>query len=434
MAKQLLSYFFPITANDPTPAASTAFLKQVCILVAPKSGVTVDVVTLCTSMTAVAALTNNIEAQQLFNAGMNRVYVLPVNDLDVAAVMAAEGSDFYTVLVSSDFADAAIDPSAATGTITITSYANLISGTADVITINGTAFTAQAGAATLGTGTFRAYTSNDLTAASLVAQINGHATVSLAVVASAVAAVVTITSQNTGSSGNDLTLGYTDNDVNVGATKSGTTLTGGDGLFLGTFGGVVGMSSTDDAKLATYATTPKWAPFHTTTGNKAKNMFYAFGKLLANPLDWLNQQYISMPLADDVDSLGDSEALFDDKINFVMTDDEFGKRLGLFAAGGKAIVAPYIIRNLEIDMQSKALAYVSGNMPGYTHTQAALLEDELQKIISGTPDVPGYVQKGWLVSGTVEVKLEQDNYIASGYIDIPTPRALWRIFGSLTQT
>lgn len=432
--KILLDYFFPVVANDPTPAASTAFLKQVCILVLPKDGgVTTGVVTACTTMTAVGLLTNNTEAQQLFNAGMNKVYVLPVDDLDVADAMETYGSQFFTVLISSDFDDADIAQTKATGTFTVTSYANLVSGTDDTITIDGTVFTAQAGAAVLGEATFQAATSNDATAASLAAQINGHAVASTKVVASVVGAVVTLTAVDYGSAGN-YALAYNDNDTNVGMTKSGTAMTGGDGLFLGTFGGVVGISSTDDAILATYAATPNYAPFHTTSGNKAKNMFYAFGKLLSNSLDWLNQQYIAMPFADDVDTLGDANSLFDDKINFVMNDDEFGKRLALFAVGGKAIVAPYIIKNLIIDTQSKALQYVSGNQPGYTHTQAALLEDELQNVISGTEDTPGYIQKGWLDSGKIEVKLEEDNFVASGYITIPTPRALWRIFGSLTQS
>lgn len=433
--KILLDYFFPIVANDPTPAASTAFLKQVCILVLPKDGgVTTGVVTACTSNAAVALLTNNTEAAQLFNAGMNKVYVLPVDDLDVADALETYGSDFYTVLISSDFDDADIAATAATGNITITSYANLVSGTDDTVTIGATVFTAQAGAAVLGEATFQAATSNDATAASLRAQINAHAVASTKVVAAGSGAIVTLTAVDTGSAGNAIALAYTDNDTNVGATKSGVFLTGGDGLFLGTFGGVVGVSSTDDAALATYAATSKWAAFHTTSGNKAKNMFYAFGKLLSNASDWLNQQYITMPVADDVETLGDAESLFDDKISFVLNDDEFGKRLGLFAAGGKAIVAPYIIRNLEIDMQSKALQYVSGNQPAYTKVQAALLEDEMQKVIDGTPDTPGYVQKGWLVSGTVAVTLEEDNFVASAEIDIPTPRALWRIFGSLTQS
>lgn len=115
----------------------------------------------------------------------------------------------------------------ATGTITITSYANLVSGTDDSVGVNGTTFTAQTGAVTPGDATFRAATSNDATATSLAAQINAHATVSLAVYATALAAVVTIHAMHGGTAGNSIALAYTDNDANIGATKSGTALSGG---------------------------------------------------------------------------------------------------------------------------------------------------------------------------------------------------------------
>ena len=305
----LLDYFFPITAISPTPAASTAYLKQVCIIVTPKAAVPTGIATLCTSMVGVAALTDNTEAQQLFNAGMSRVYVMPADDLDLADALVDYGSDFFTVLISSDFVDA------------------------------------------------------DVTAADF-----------------------------------------------------------------GTFKGVVGVSSDSDVFLAVQSVIENRAAFHTTTTNKAKNLFYAFGKLLSNSLNWTNQQYITMPVADDVATLGAANALFDDKISFVINDTEFGKRLGLFAAGSKAIVAPYITRNLEIDLQSRALSYISGNQPGYTKTQAALLEDELQKVVTG------FIDRQWIDAGTVEVKLEQENFVASGYINISEPKALWRIFGEIRQT
>ncbi len=433
--KILLDYFFPISSISPTPQASTAFLKQVLAVVKPKVGVPTGVVTLCTSVSAVQALTDNADVAQLFNAGMNRVYVLPMNDLDLADVLAAEGSQFFTVLISSDFNKDDVNASAATGSATITSYANLVSGTADTIEVAGQVFTAQAGAAVLGEATFQAATNNNATATSLAAQINAHANTKDKVLAVADAGVVTITAKSAGVEGNAFTLVYTDNDANVGATVTGSgTLAGGDGLDLGAWKGVTGVSSDDDAFLEEQAVIERRSAFHATTDTKAKNMFYAFGKLLSNALNWTNQQFIQMPFADDVDELGEANNLFDLKIGMVISDDEFGKRLGLFAAGGQAIVAPYIKRNLEIDLQSKALSYVSANQPQYTLTQAALLEDELQTVIDGNESNPGYVGRGWLTGGKVEIKLEQENFVASGYIEIPAPTALWRILGQITQT
>jgi len=313
-----------------------------------------------------------------------------------------------------------------------------VSGTDDAIGVAGVSFVAQAGAAVLGEATFQAATDNNTTAQSLVDQINAHATASALVTASRSGAIVTITAKNAGSGGNAIALAYTDNDTNVGATKSGTTLTGGDGLFLGTFKGVTGVSSDDVDFLEEQNAIENRCGFFGNSTNKAKNMMYAFGKLLSNPSDWKNQQYVTMPFDDGVDELGEAENLFDtNKISFAIKDDEMGIRLALFACGQKAIVAPYIIRNLEIDLQSKGLQYVSANQPGYTLTQAALLEDELQKVIDGDGiegGNPGYVGKGWITSGSVRITLAADNFVASGNIQVPTPRAMWRINGTLTQS
>lgn len=426
--KILLDYLFPVSAVTPTAPASTAFLKQVLIVVKPKGGGTTGVISEAPNYAAVQFITDNTDAQALFNAGMTKVYVLPMADLDLSGIAL---TDFYTILVSSDFTDADMELAQAYASATITSFANLLTGTPDTFTLGGIVFTAQAGAAVAGSGTFQAATSNDLTAASLAAQINAHATLAPLVTAVAVGAVVTVTAKDAGTAGNDIGIVYTDNGANVGMTLAhvvSAKLSGGAGLIVDTFAGVVGFSSTSDSFLEDQAVIENRAAFHTTTGTKARNMFYAFGKLLSNVLNWSNQQYIQTPYSDDVDLLGEANSLFDKKINFVMDDDQFGARLGLFVAGGKAIVAPYITKNLQIDMQSKALQYISGNQPAYTLTQAALLEDELQKVIDG------YISRGWIERGTVSILLEQENFVASGYINISEPKALWRIFGEIRQT
>lgn len=110
----------------------------------------------------------------------------------------------------------------ASGTVTITSYANLVSGTDDVVTVGATAFTAQSGAATPGAATFQAATSNADTAASLALQINSHATASTVVRARAEGAIVYLTAIHGGEDGNSIVLTYTDNDTNIGATVSGS--------------------------------------------------------------------------------------------------------------------------------------------------------------------------------------------------------------------
>lgn len=445
MAKILLDYFFKIQAVNPTPAASTAFLKQACLVVAPKGGYAGAIGTpvLCTTYAQIAAITDNLEGREFLDAGLSRVYIMPVEDLYLSTFLAAAAAvnKFFTLVISSDFDDAEVDQTAADGTVTITSYANLVSGTDDIITVNGVALTAQTGAAVLGEATFQAATSNELTAASLAAQINAHEDLEDVVFATVVGAVVTITAiVDNYWDGNDVTLTYTDGDAMVGATLAGLSagkLSGGAGLFVGAFAGVTAGASADSAFCAEQAAIENRCWFKCTVTTKAKNCCYAFGKLLSNPTDWKNQQYITVPYDDEVEVLGNAETLFDDKVSFVISDDEFNKRLSLFACGGKSIVAPYIIRNLEIDLQSKGLQYVSANQPAYSLTQAALLEDELQKVIDGDGlenGNPGYIGKGWLTAGSVRVTLEEDDFIASGSITVPTPRSMWRINGTLTQS
>lgn len=310
MAKILLDYVFPISVISPTPQASTAFLKQVCVVAKPNGGGTAGDIVACTSVADVEAVTDNDNAEQLFNAGMAKVYVLLANTLDVADAIEDGIGSFYTLLISDDFADA------------------------------------------------------------------------------------------------DLT------DLDVGG-----------------FDGVVGFSTQDATVAATQAAIEKHCAFLTNSTNKAKNMFYAFGSLLSNPINWVNQQYITMPVNDDHDSLGDAETLFDEKVSFVIHDDEFGNRLALFCAGGKAIVAPYILKNLMVDLQSKALQWISGNEPQYTIKEAALLETRLQQDV-----IELYITRTWIAAGVVAVTLEEDNFVAAGRINVSEPKALWRVVSEMRQT
>jgi hypothetical protein len=115
----------------------------------------------------------------------------------------------------------------ARGIVEITSYANLVSGTDDAIQVGATNFVAQAGAATPGDATFQAATSNTVTASSLAAQINAHATAGSLVYAWSIDAKVYIRALLGGTDGNSIGLVYDDNDTNIGLTVSAATLLGG---------------------------------------------------------------------------------------------------------------------------------------------------------------------------------------------------------------
>lgn len=108
------------------------------------------------------------------------------------------------------------------GTITISSYANLVSTSGDTIQVAGVDFVAQSGSATLGEATFQAASSNNNTATSLAAQINAHETAGAKVYAQAASAVVHLVciEDNPASAP---TLTYTDGSpTTVGASVTGS--------------------------------------------------------------------------------------------------------------------------------------------------------------------------------------------------------------------
>jgi hypothetical protein len=105
----------------------------------------------------------------------------------------------------------------ASGTITLSS-----SAAADTVTINGTVFTETSGAPT--GNQFQHGATDTITAANLAAAINGSATAIVAnnVSASSAGAVVTITSKESGTVGNLMTLA-----ISAHGSVSGANLTGG---------------------------------------------------------------------------------------------------------------------------------------------------------------------------------------------------------------
>ncbi len=421
----LLDYMFPITSIEPTPAASTAFLKQACVVAKPKDGgVTTGVITVCTTQAEVDDLVGAVasaEVAKLFSGGMSKVSILPMDDLNLADALEGHESDFFTILVSSDFSDEEIGSSEGETVAEVKSFlkiqdilytSKLVGVAGNDITINyNSGGTAGSEGVSVATHAITVTMEDGVSTAAQIATAIGNYAPANALVGTAVDSGDESDKQAV--FGSAVTLG------------GGVDPVSGYGLDVGAFNGVVGVSSTDDDFLADQAGVANRSAWHTTSSNKAKNMFYAFGKMLSNALAWRNQQYISMPLADDV---GEADGYFDDKINFVISDDQYANRLGLFVAGGKAIVSPYIKRNLQIDLQSAALQYISGNQPGYTKTQAALLEDELQKVMQE------YIDDQSIEDGTVEVSLVEDNFVANGEINIAEPGALWRIQAEMRAT
>ena len=308
MSKTLLDFVFNVTALAATPAPSVGWLRKVCVVCAPASGVSTRYVEITSELSA-ASYTDNAEIAELFDGGMTSVGLAVASSLGSAEeLIDANDGEFFTVLVSSDFS-------------------------------------------------------------------------------------------------------------------------GAEGSFA-SFPGVVGVSfeATAEGSAETYAATENRCAFMQKTGatHGAKNMFYAFGKLLASALRFSNQQFITMPY-DDEFGLGDAENYFDERLSFVLTDDDYGKRLAFLCCGGKAIVAPYVLEEIQILMQGRALSYITANQPAYTKKNASRLEDYLEGVYDA------YITTGQIESGSVDVELLADDFEASALVTVARPRALWRVEAEITQ-
>lgn len=293
-------------------------------------------------MTQVLAITDNEDAEQLFNAGMTRVYIIGATELDMETVLATYGQNFFTVLISSDFVMADITASKATLKVNKTTY------TAKTVGKGGNSISIEyTSGATAGNEVVT------VTVKKISVQIESGVSTQLQIktkILASAAAMLLI----------DSPVIDDGEDAATQATYTNTNLAGGDGFFKGAFKGVFGFSCEDEAFAAEFAAVENQVGFYALDDNGAGTMFFAFGSLLAST-SWNNQQYISMPFDDEVDELGEALALFEDKVSFTINDDEFSKRLALFAVGGKAIVAPYIIKDLCINIQSKALTWINAN-------------------------------------------------------------------------
>lgn len=306
MKDVLLEYVMKVDAYAPTPSASTAYIRKVLCVVKPLPEGATGKITECTTKAEVQALTT-ANCHVLLEAGLPSVYVLPMNDLNIADIVEADNKKFFTILVD------------------------------------------------------RAFTNEDL-----------------------------------------------------------------NGFDAGDFAGVVGWTVENREQAKNWGYGNSNVGFYDLDVNGSQNMYYAFGKLLSAN-NWKNQQYIEMPFGSGISSINQAELMFEDSISFVLTSEEYKNRLALFASNRRAIVAPYVYEELTLKLQSKALQYISLNQPNYTEAEASLLEDALQGVVDG------YVEQGILTHGKVVVSLTDEQFVAQASINIPEPKALWRIRATMKQ-
>lgn len=300
----LLDYVMKVDVLAPIPPASTSYLRKVLCVVKPLPDGETGTITECTDKTSIQSKTN-AQCWKLLDAGLNSVYVLPTNTLDIADVLAETKYKFFTILI-----DGAFD--------------------------------------------------------------------------------------------------------NV------------EDFDYGNFEGVVGWTKESRAEMSDFATLRKNVGFYDLTSNMSENMYWAFGKLLSAN-NWRNQQYIEMPKGSGIDTINEAELMFDDRVSFVLSSEEYSHRLALFSSAGKAIVAPYLTEEIIINLQSTATRFIQLNQPAYTPINASLLEDALQGVIDG------YIERGEITYGEIEVELTGEQFVANANASIDEPKALWRLKATIKQ-
>ncbi len=419
----LLDYAFPIEAIEALAEPSTAYLNRVCVVAKPKSGQEGNVGTIyqCLNMTAVAVRTDNTNAQQLFNAGMTQVYVLLADDLDLSTFLETANT-FFTLLISDDFDDNEIADGASTPAVKASRKIEDITYTAKTAGTAGNSISITL----VDDGTAGAETVVVTGSAIVVHMEDGASTadnIRDAIEAEEDADALVDLVVDSGDE-NDVQSAQTILSLTGGAAE----IAGTDGIDVGDWNGVIGVSSSDLGFVEDQAVITKRTSFFVSDANGAKSLFFAFGELLSDR-DWKNQQYIEMPVNDGVDTLGEAQNLYDLKASFVLNSAQYGNRLALFTNNRKAIVAPYISELFQISMQGWGVAYIAQNQPAYTVREASLLQDYLKEQADKT-----FIDTGLVESLSVKISLVNNNFTANGDLVIAEPKALWRVNAVLTES
>lgn len=194
-------------------------------------------------------------------------------------------------------------------------------------------------------------------------------------------------------------------------------------LKLGTFDGIVGYSLVS-AGQSDLDFLEAIAQIGVGFDGTEKNFYHAFSSLLGGA-SWKNQQYIEM-LEAGYDELGSAEYDFEKRLSFVINQ---GTKyyLGFFANEGRVIIAKYIIKELTILQQSKALSWIASVQPTLNIVNAKLLETKLNEVYAP------YIRQGIIDDAQTIVSIDNNqDFVCTAEITITDPRALWRVFANLT--
>lgn len=199
----------------------------------------------------------------------------------------------------------------------------------------------------------------------------------------------------------------------------------------GDFKDVKGICTSDRDLATVWARVKNQVAFMDLEENTGRNFYMAFGNLLGNR-DWENQQFIEMDEPAYTNDVNVANVLFNARISFALSSEQFGNRLAFFAVGGKAIIAPYILEIVNVKMQARSLNWIYLNKPQYTLREAKLMEDDIQTMLD-----EDFVETYLIPYATVLCSLglagTTKNFVVYLDGDIAEPTALWRVYAKLTQ-
>lgn len=150
------------------------------------------------------------------------------------------------------------------------------------------------------------------------------------------------------------------------------------------------------------------------------NLYYALGSLLS--LDTLdNRQYIELPVTDNIVELGDAEDLFNKRISLSTSDIDYGHRLSGFFVGSQPIIAPYVDKLLQLDLQAAGVTATNLYKPNMTASAVAKVRDYLyQKVITK------YINPDIIPNITLSLDVNEEGWVAKGKIALSEIKTLWR--------
>jgi hypothetical protein len=163
----------------------------------------------------------------------------------------------------------------------------------------------------------------------------------------------------------------------------------------------------------------------------ANDLAYLFALLLSDT-SWNNQQAVQTTIGSPLASTFDD--YFDRKLSFIGTDKISGvhKVCGFFC-GGRPIITPYIMEQLNVELQDRWQTYLVKNRPNVSELNCAKIQSDLyDNVIIYYLQTDEYPSRP-LVSATIKVYMENNDFAGRCDIEISKITAWWKLLTTITE-